>query len=114
MEEVGIVASVMDSTKASAPSTGFTRFKARFQPQHTKPRYVTKQRAKIMDQDSKMEASDKKQEESEKWREQSEEKSRAEFLTLQVKVESRICEVEKHDDLMQDLVEELQEKVGSC
>nr|ABF97389.1 retrotransposon protein, putative, unclassified [Oryza sativa Japonica Group] len=104
----------MDSTKASAPSTGFTRFKARFQPQHTKPRYVTKQRAKIMDQDSKMEASDKKQEESEKWREQSEEKSRAEFLTLQVKVESRICEVEKHDDLMQDLVEELQEKVGSC
>nr|AAR06348.1 hypothetical protein [Oryza sativa Japonica Group] len=67
-------------------------------------------RAKIMDQDSKMEASDKKQEESEKWREQSEEKSRAEFLTLQVKVESRICEVEKHDDLMQDLVEELQEK----
>uniref|UniRef100_A0A0D3GGM0 Uncharacterized protein n=1 Tax=Oryza barthii TaxID=65489 RepID=A0A0D3GGM0_9ORYZ len=70
-----------------------------------------------MDQDGKldlllrkMEEAEKKHEASEKKREQTEEQSRAEG-TLKLAVESWLPEVEKHADLLQDSVVELQEKV---
>lgn len=78
---------------------------------------MTKQAAKIMDQDGKldlllrkMEEAEKKHEASENKREQTEEQSRAEG-TLKLVVESWLPEVEKHADLLQDSVVELQEKV---
>lgn len=115
------------SAKASAPSTRSARSRASssIMACYDKPRYVTKQAAKIMDQESKldfllrkMEEVEKKREESEKHRELSEEKSRSEFLALKVAVESRMPVVEKRvDDLhvsvvgLQDQVNKLQSLV---
>lgn len=115
------------SAKASTPSTRSARSRASssITACYDKPRYVTKQAAKIMDQESKldlllrkMEEVEKKREESEKHRELSEEKSRSEFLALKVAVESRMPVVEKRmDDLhvsvvgLQDQVDKLQSLV---
>uniref|UniRef100_A0A0E0MEJ3 Uncharacterized protein n=1 Tax=Oryza punctata TaxID=4537 RepID=A0A0E0MEJ3_ORYPU len=85
---------------------------------YEKPRYVTKQAAKIMDQDGKldllirkMEEAERKHTESEKRREISEEKSRSEFLALKLAVESRNPEVVKRVEDLHKSVVELQEKV---
>lgn len=106
-------------TKASAPSTRSARFE-RFATTalYEKPRYVTKQAAKLMDHDGKldlllrkMEETEKKREESDKRLEKLEEQSRAEFLALKLAVESRIPAVEKHVDLLHGSVVDLQEKM---
>nr|CAD39355.2 OSJNBa0059H15.6 [Oryza sativa Japonica Group] len=86
---------------------------------YKKPRYVTKQGVKIMDQDGKldllkkMEEVEKKREESEKKRERSEEKSRAELMALKAAVESRFPAVKKRVDAL-EVCGELKQEIRSA